>query len=35
MLDKFIYAFLDFLDRSTSWIDKLFLNKPKKKKKKK
>ena len=31
MIDKFIYKFLDWLDGWTSWIDKMFIQKKKKK----
>ena len=31
MIDKYIYKFLDWLDGWSSWIDKLFIEKKKKK----
>jgi len=31
MIDKYIYKFLDWLDGWSNWIDKLFIEKKKKK----
>lgn len=31
MIDKIIYAFLGWLDRYSEWIDKMFIEKKKKK----
>ena len=31
MIDKIIYAFLGWLDRYSEWIDKMFIDKKKKK----
>lgn len=34
MIDRFLYAFFESIDKAFAWIDKLFQKKPKKKKKK-
>ena len=31
MIDKIIYAFLSWLDRYSEWVDKMFIEKKKKK----
>ena len=31
MIDKIIYAFLNWLDRYSEWVDKMFIDKKKKK----
>jgi len=31
MIDKIIYAFLGWLDRYSEWVDKMFIDKKKKK----
>ena len=33
MIDRIIYTFLGWLDRYSEWVDKMFIDKPKKNKK--